>query len=149
MDTSQIQSLIRSEVQKISQVGRFGVSNTQRHIHNDIDSPYVFQPILTYVGEIGSNGTVGLLPQGWTVTYNGTGSYSITHNLGTRLYSVVASAQQSTNSVVSPVLESFDDGFDANWFTSSGAADTSFTFILVNINNKSTKLPSYYGSIVS
>jgi hypothetical protein len=37
---------------------------------------------VTYSGHINSGGTTGTLPTGWTVAHNGTGDYTVTHNLG-------------------------------------------------------------------
>lgn len=146
--------MIQQEIHKSQQAQRFNLNSIPRHTHNSIDSPAVFQPTFTYAGEIGSDGTVGLLPQGWTAVKNGIGDFSIFHNLGTTLYSIVASAQQSTNIVVAATIESFENQIDFSWWNVQGTsvhapADTSFTFLLTNISSKLTKFPIYYGSIVS
>lgn len=150
-----INQQIQSQIHRISQSNRFNVSNTQRHIHNDIDSPFVFQPILTYIGTIEYNGSVGLLPVGWTVDTVDEGGgrflYVINHNLNTRLYSFVTTAQQSLNSIVTPIAESLANSVEVAWFTTGstpGLANTSFSFVLTTIANKNTKLPRYYGVIL-
>ncbi len=146
-----IRQIVQQELHKTAQSNRFNVQNQGRHIHNDLDAPYVFQPILTYVGQIGSDGTVGLLPNGWTASWNGssTGAYSIFHNLNSRLYGVVASATQSTNTPALPVINPFENQFDIDFFSVVPShQDTSFSFILTIINNKTTKIPTYYGSII-
>lgn len=151
-----LQKQIQLGVQAGAAGARFGLNAIPRHTHNNVDSPYVFQPILTYVGFIPYTGNVintvlqSLIPKGWTVVYNGTGSYSITHNLNTTLYVVVASAQQSTNQIVSPVIEMFQNSFDVNWFdTNPVAQNTSFTFNLTVIGNRSQTLPTYVGTLTS
>lgn len=147
MNEQDVRALIQQEIHKTSQSGRFNVTNTQRHIHNNIDSPYAFQPILTFVGSIGSDGTIFLLPKGWSASHDDVGQYSIVHNLGTRQYSVVTSALQSTNVVAVPVIQPLlDNSFSINWFnTSPTIKDTAFNFLLTNVNNKSQKIPTYYG----
>lgn len=148
MNDSQILQTIRSEIHKTSQSNKFNVSSIQRHIHNDLDAPYVFQPILTYVGRVNSDGTVALLPVGWTVTALGSGEYLIRHNLNTYLYSVTF-ASQNLNTLVAPSLLMEKDDFDVTWNTTEipTGTDSSFCFILTNIDNKSTKIPRYYGTL--
>lgn len=150
MNDSQIRQLIQSEIHKTSQSNRFNVQNQGRHIHNDLDSPYVFQPILTYIGFVGYDGSVILLPTGWSITHVGAGEYTITHNLNTQLYAVVVTAQQSTNAVVTAIVEERINDFDVSMINHVPALeDSSFTFILTNINNKTSKLPAYGGNIAS
>lgn len=141
--------MIQQEVHKLSQVNRFNIASTQRHIHNDIDSPYTFQPILTYVGNISSTGGILLLPIGWSVTYQGTGDYLVTHNLGTQSY-VVTATSENLNALIVPTITAFPNSFEITTIASGvGAVDSTFMFSLVNVNNKSDKLPQYGGSLLN
>lgn len=54
-------------------------------IYRGIKMPRVF------AGVVASDGTGVILPTGWTSVQNGTGDYTITHNLGSGSYVVVAS----------------------------------------------------------
>lgn len=148
MSSNQIQQMIQQEMHKYSQLNRFNVSNTQRHIHNNIDSPYTFQPILTYIGNISENGSVGLLPTGWSATSDEAGSYTVTHNLGTVLYACVASSSDS-GAIANPVVSHFANEVDFVWFQELGKTTTNFNFILTVINNKIQTLPTYYGGLVN
>lgn len=146
----EIQAYVKQEIQRQNSVGRFQLTPIQRHIHNNIDSPYTFQPILTYVGLVGYDGTAILLPKGWKITKDAAfaGVYTVTHNLGTLLYGCVASASQSTNIYAVPVISAFQNEVDFTWgnVATDLSADTSFFFSLTVINNKSQTLPSYVGT---
>lgn len=151
----EIRAIIQQEIRSSATSSRFQVKSIDQHKHNNIDSPATYSPVLTYIGFVPSDGNVNggleyILPKGWTLLYNGTGSYTITHNLGTMLYSVVVSATQSTNNVVAAVISPFANEFDSNWFLSSDAitpTDTSFFFILTQINNKKSSLPQYISNV--
>lgn len=148
MTDPQIRQLVRSEIHKSSQTGRFNVQNQGRHTHNDIDSPYVFQPILSYVGLINSDGTIALLPVGWTVDYTAPSEYVINHNLGTLLYSVTFTSN-NLNVLVAPSMFNDVNNFVVVWNKTSNSAGqaSSFNFTLTTINNKTQKLPKYYGTL--
>ena len=146
-----IDQKIQAGIQKASAANRFQLTSSQRHTHNDIDSPYVFQPILTYIGLILINGTIaapaagaypGTLPTGWTVNHAGTGDYILTHNLNTTFYACVASPLGTTTAVSLAVSTT---QVEFAWFDTATQAltDTPFMFILTTINNKKTKLPTY------
>lgn len=103
-------------------------------------------PTFTYAGFIPYDPldpTLGLvLPSGWTIEKYATGEFSITHNLGTELYSVVAVCAQSTNDIAIPVVNAFKNSVEIFWFD-VGAVDTSFFFTLTQINNRSMTQPNY------
>ncbi len=153
MDEQQIRALIRQEIQAGDSSSRFQLHPIQRHIHNNVDSPFVFQPIATYIGIVVWNGVSLLgatLPKGWSVSRQNVGKYTVTHNLGASvIYVVNAAANQSTNELATPVFTYLPDSFSVVW--GGGAAgdvsfsftDTSFSFVLTVINNRSTQLPSY------
>ena len=48
-----------------------------------------------YAGSWNSNATTTSLPSGWSVTNPGAGQYTLTHNLGTTNYSIVALAEDT------------------------------------------------------
>lgn len=135
--------------QSRSQSG-FGVSLVPNHTHNGVDSPVLYSPTTTYIGFVPSDGDIGgtlevILPVGWSIEYSGTGEYIVHHNLGSGLYSCVATATQSTDVVVECVISPFANEVDFFWFNGGAATpqDTSFSFILVQINNKRQAFPKY------
>ena len=149
----QVRDIVRQELSQANAAARFQINPIQRHIHNNLDSPYVFQPTMTYIGYVGYDGSTILLPKDWTVEKISTGFFTVTHNLNTLQYAVTASPAQSTNETGEPVIETFDTTVDINWFNYSNGAvspiafDTSFYFILVVSNNRSTQQPIYGGNI--
>lgn len=141
--------MVRDELRNSRTKGQFSLQNIPIHYHNGVDSTPVFSPTLAYAGHVAYEDTFTgsgqfFLPTGWTATQQSTGSYLITHNLGTALYSFVASATQSTNEKVFPVINPFNDSVEVNWFDINGAfTDTSFNFVLVQGNNKKSPLIQY------
>jgi hypothetical protein len=135
----QIIQMIQTEISKAGSNARFNVQGIPQHVHNNIDAPLVYQPILTYIGLVGLNGEVGILPTGWTVIYNGTGNYSIVHNLNSFLYSVIAFPV----GVSAVGLATTDNNIAEFTWTDGSAVDTPFYFILTQVNNKKVTLPTY------
>lgn len=138
MNEQEIRNLIRQEIQAASSERRFQLSPVPQHRHSGgADGSPVFRPYQLFAGFVPYDGDLAgilevILPRGWGVTYNGTGDYTLTHNLGTALYSFVAVPNQSTNQVVSPVVETFKNEVAVGWFDSAGARqDTSFNFVLM------------------
>ncbi len=85
----------------------------------------------TYGGTVTGAGAAGsTFPTGWSVAHNGTGDYTVTHNLGTTAYVVVVS--NFAGSAAYMILQSFD----ANSFrlltynVTPSVNDTPFSFIL-------------------
>ncbi len=166
MDEQKIRQIAKQvaqeEMRSFNSNSRFGQSPIQRHIHNNIDSPFVFQPILTYIGAINSTGVPSLLPKGWTstlITAAGPSyAYQITHNLASNsgsttggfssFYSVVASSQRIDIPVTVLVAERKDDFFVAFANLAGGSETASFTFILTVVNNRNTQLPVYSGTLI-
>lgn len=147
-DRNEMLQLVRSEIQKASSASRFQLTMTSKHIHNNVDAPFVFQPSMNYGGIVQLDGVGLALPKGWTVTYNGTGSYTITHNLNTTLYVAMVSPILSITLPVASVTPG-DNSFEVLW-TDTGTptdprvrSDTSFSFLLVDLTNKSDSPPSY------
>jgi hypothetical protein len=56
-----------------------------------------------YAGSWNSNATTVSLPSGWSVTNPTTGSYTLTHNLGTTNYSIVA-LPEDTLATLTPTM---------------------------------------------
>lgn len=138
-------------------MNRFNVSSTQRHIHNNIDSPYVFQPILTYIGLINEDGSAAVLPNGWSSVRAG-GIYTITHNIESKTglinasfgapYSIVTQCQG--DGILSSFVQEGLQVFTVEWKNPAGVVfDTAFSFILTVVNNKSQQLPTYGGDLIT
>lgn len=148
MDTNSLVSLIKQTVAGLQSAARFQLSPNNRHVHNNVDAPFVYLPYTMYGGFVPYDPTDGalesILPKGWTVSHDGTGFYTLHHNLGTSIYSCVATATQSTNMVVSAVVSPFQNVTTIGWFDGSSAAqDTSFNFILMELTNSNASFPTY------
>ncbi len=144
MDEQKIRQMIRQEISKSDGGGRFGLKNIPHHTHNGIDSLPVFTPIFSYAGGVAYDASNNVLPKGWTATHDATGDYTVVHNLGTFLYGVVAIAAQSTNEIVIPIVSTFQNEFSISWFdTSDTRQNTSFNFVLTQINNRASPLTNY------
>lgn len=139
MTPEQIKQLVIQTIN--SQMSSYSTAKVPFHLHNGVDSPAIFSPTITYIGLIGLTGTIGILPKGWSVTYNGTGDYTITHNLNSFSYSVVASPAGLTGLVD---LTTGNDVVEFSWFdASSSPQDTPFYFILVATSGKNIPNPIY------
>lgn len=147
-DRQQVQQMIQQSIAKSSQAGRFNLQNVQQHEHGGIGSRPAAQPILTYIGIIEADGTVGLLPVGWSVTMNGVGDFTVNHNLpSTALYTVVVSPAYSGGEVSVSIF--VQPNFGVVIFDGNGAINAGFNFIMTVINNKSTQPIRYAGILVT
>jgi hypothetical protein len=151
MDEQRIRQIVRDEMGATGTRDTFNTLNIPRHVHNGVDAPTIFQPIMQYIGDIGYDGTVGLLPQGWLCEHVGTGLYRITHNLGTRNYSTVVSEILGPAVLIIPVVENFKNTIELSLLdpVAFAPADSSFVFTVTAVTNKSTNSPSYYGTIIN
>lgn len=146
----QIRQIAQQEISKAQASSRFQLSPTNRHIHNNVDAPFVFLPYTMYGGWVPYDGNINgiletILPKGWTVVHDTTGLYEIHHNLNNSTYSFVAVPTQSTNQVCSPVVESFNNVCYIGWFdTSNAPVDTSFNFILMEFADNNGTFPTYH-----
>lgn len=148
MDKNSIVSLIKQTVAGLQSSARFQLSPNNRHVHNNVDAPFVFLPYTLYGGFVPYDPTItsleSILPKGWTLRHDATGFYALVHNLGTSLYTCVVTATQSTNMVVSAVVSSFENEVEIGWFDSSSSPqDTSFNFILMEVTNSNASFPTY------
>lgn len=140
MNEEKIRQMIQDELKRQS---TYGDPTILPHDHDGNNSPSILAPTFTYIGFVPYTIDATLeraLPKGWTITYFGSGTYQINHNLWTRqrvkFYSFIADATQSTNEKVAPVISSFPDVVSISWFrcTDGTAVDTSFNFQLTIIN---------------
>lgn len=144
MDENKIRQIAREEASRTAALSRFSINSIPFHTHNGTDSNPISSPTIVYAGNVAYIDTfVGsgqfYLPTGWTVVQTDTGVYTVTHNLGTLLYSCTASAVQSTNQIVSHIITPLANEVTFSWFESNAAftrLDTSFSFVLVQINNR-------------
>lgn len=150
MNTQQIQQIAQQAAAKTGQAARFNLQNVQQHEHGGIGSRPVAQPTLTYAGVINTDGSAALLPKGWLVSSNGAGVYTIVHGLGTMLYSVSTTPLDALASGSIPQVLQAQNEFIVTMFAPIGGANqTNFSFILVNVNNKSNQPPSYVGTLTT
>lgn len=148
--------LTPDEIQQVKQLiaqdnvaNRFRISPSNRHVHNNIDAPFVYLPYQIYFGVFPYDADAGgdiesILPNGWTIETQGTGEYVINHNLGNATYSFVATASQSLNNKAFPVIDCFQNQIGIVWFNENGTAvDTSFNFMLVLLQATNGTFPTY------
>ena len=103
--------------------------------YNDLKSALAWLGVgassATYAGYVNDDGTAGSLPAGWSSTKTGTGAYTVTHNLGSTNYIVVATSAGGAFGVCSIYALNADD-FDLSIVRlAASAQDTDFTFILL------------------
>jgi hypothetical protein len=83
-----------------------------------------------YSGQVHSGGTAGSpFPSGWSVSGSG-GSYTVTHNLGTTNYVVVANSVTSGGNVLMIVDSKNADDFTVLAKNAGNPANTDWNFIL-------------------
>lgn len=152
MSPDQIKALVQNEVAMAAAGSQFNLNRVQFHTHNGKDSPYIYTPIITYVGFIKYNGTLDReapFPSGWSIAKGVTGSYLITHNMGTIFYVAQLTQHWSTvpgaNPCVGHVSGVSRNSFQVNWFDSATQVltDTGFTFAVTNVVNPTPGWPSY------
>jgi hypothetical protein len=88
----------------------------------------------SYIGRVDSAGVAVSLPAGWTSARNGTGDYTITHNLGSAAYIVLL---QSDGAASVPVIHTRGSNSLRTTFFSLAASltDTSFDFQIIIDDN--------------
>lgn len=146
MDENKVNQLIQQALARQASSSRFALNAIPRHVHNGTDSPFVLQPILTYVGSVLSNGGGTILPDGWTSSKIGTGNYSITHNLPVdAIFTVTATPVDLGTQVACAVsvnggvitVSTYSTG------TGGGQLSNSFHFLVTVVNNRSASIPTY------
>lgn len=147
-DTSKIREMIQKGISEAASNNRFSLNPVTRHTHNNVDSPYVFQPIITYVGKISFDGFATVLPKGWTHS-GGAGVYTVTHNLPPSTIYIV-SAIPSADSGSGSDSVSYSQGTNTSkvtffvFNTTTGTPSAcDFWFSLTVVNNSSPTLPTY------
>lgn len=143
-----MRNIIRQEIASANNGSRFGVNPTSNHSHTGIDSPYVYQPVLSYIGHINADASAVLLPSSWTVVNSGAGIYTVTHNLNTILYSVTANCFFAGTRDVLQVSNIGLNSFTVNTFfyNPTTLENSGFTFILTNVNNSVQAPVKYAGT---
>jgi len=84
----------------------------------------------TRVGSVTAAGAANFLPRGWTCVKNSTGTYTVTHNLGTTGYSVAAVANSADSVTVERVLTSANSFAVVITGPTGALMDGAFTFTL-------------------
>lgn len=110
------------------------ISSKRIETYNDLKNALAWLRVTSgaaYGGYVAGNGTATSLPAGWSSAKTGTGAYTVTHNLGSANYIVVATAAGAVFGVCSIYALNADD-FDLSIVSMAAAAqDTDFTFILI------------------
>lgn len=83
----------------------------------------------SYYGRVAAfTPSLSILPDGWTVTANGTGDFTVTHNLGTDSYHVFLVPNSGSSRFVTSANRT-ETSFDVlGWNDSGAATNVSFGF---------------------
>lgn len=145
---------IREEIRRQNSLSRFQLTPVAKHVHNGGDSPFIYMPTVAYTGAISYSGrpyNILPFPSGWKIEKGSTnsGRYRITHNLGTTLYTVVVIQLKTTppnpDNAAGSVFNMGPKTFEVEWKRLGAATtvDTSFNFLLTQINNAKPGWPLY------
>jgi hypothetical protein len=110
-----------------------GIQQVPYHVHNGIDSPLISSGTTstskTYGGRISSTGSFDYKPTGWTVS---TGPfYTVTHNLATTNYAVVAGSGPGSSTGFLIISNLTANSFRVDSFGSTSSPSLNgFSFIL-------------------
>lgn len=135
MTREEIQQMIVSTLNGFTNAQQFGVSKVPFHTHNGVDSSLVsYADVLNapqlYGGSVLSTGVAGsFFPSTWSVAHTATGRYTITHNLGTTSYSIVANNQSTT--YVCSIVSLSANTVEIDIYNSTTLTDSAFNFILL------------------
>jgi hypothetical protein len=147
-----MRDITREEIRRASGADQYGLNQTTFHTHNNLDSPPIFLPTLTYVGKIPAvpvaSGENYFLPQGWSVElFGASGEYRITHNLNTRDYAVVVQSFTSaaiTQDTMPWVSIDSVNYFSVYWYDPTSAdGRVPFFFQLTRFDNPAGSIPTY------
>lgn len=147
--------MIRQEIAKSSQLGRFNIQNVQQHEHGGVGSRTTLQPTRIYGGAIDTDGAGLILPTGWTSSIELVPNivYTVNHNLDTSTYIVsVLQIIPDSGFIGSPTIAPGINKFELTFLNVADGAEniqTPFYFILININNKSQVSQNYDGPWLS
>lgn len=153
MTPEQVRQIARQEIGAQASRSQYNVKDIAFHTHNGIDSPLIISSTTIYTAAVTYLGTPFNnlpFPKGWGYAHGATGEYSFKHNLGSRLYTVVAFPLFSNPPgplVTAGFVDSLEpNNFDINWFNLATGVpvDTAFMFILTFIAN--TSAPPVYNT---
>lgn len=154
MISQEIQQFVRQQIQQAASANRFQLSGIPRHIHNNVDSPFVFQPTATYVGKVLSSGDSSVpFPVSFSSIQVATGEYFVKTGFDETFYVplICPSGNAISPSIfVSWIVETvtggtYGSGFYVTFFDTSTQTntDTDFYFMVTNISNQSPIPPQY------
>ena len=148
MDEQQIRRIVREEVEKGGALSTYSTLQVPRHVHNGVDSPFITNTTLTYVGYIRSDGSEILIPNSWSAERLDVGTYTIRHNRANDLlYSAISvTATGATVTIPISTVSPFYDEINVVWFDAlnlPAKVDTNFQFTVTTINNSSPGFPLY------
>lgn len=90
---------MQQQIQQLTQSLNSLLALFKTHVHNGTDSqtlPTTSSGPSIYKIQINADGSTNILPTGWTVVKNSTGSYTVTHNLGVTTYTVALNENDGT-----------------------------------------------------
>lgn len=142
-DRNEVVQLVRQEIAKQNAASRYQLTPTSTHIHNGIDTPFVYNAIISYVGIIITSNLAATLPVGWTIANLGTGITEVTHNLGEldQMVWLATPIGAGGSTIPVPIVVPGPNVVDFSWFDVSAAGagapvDTTFMFVGIQVNNK-------------
>ena len=122
--------IVQDELKKQQRTDMFSVAKVPFHTHNGIDSPPLRGSTTgtVYYGFVNNSTSAGTpFPEGWSVVNNGTGDCTITHNLGTTEYVVLATSE-GTASIMSPQTRNTNTISIFSYSTAGTSQSTDFFF---------------------
>lgn len=151
LDEQRIRAMIKEEIRTSNSSLRFQQTAIPKHIHNGVDSPFVFNPSQIYAGSIIVDINAQILagiPVGWGIENPSVGQYKIIHNLGTTAYLVVATpwSQVPTSFVAALVYDSNASQYftvSISDYQTATLRPGSFQFFLLNVDNRTLTPPRY------
>lgn len=134
MDEKEVKKLIKQELKTSFAQKRVG--DTPTDALQLVNKKYVDSKSSGYPGHANTAGTSTFLPTGWSISGGVTGQSTITHNLGTSNYAVVASVLPQNTITIVNIDNAGNNSFlvktlNQTGATSWSATNTDFFFILI------------------
>ena len=139
MDENTIKRIAEQVFVEKMNTNQFRVSAIPYHVHNGTDAPLIDSSAnasssntsVAYFGYCSAIGTAGTpFPSGWSVSSDGSGKSTVTHNLGHTNYSVVCTGD---GAISIPSIQSIGTNTFVVWWYSTVASlqSTAYHFVLV------------------
>lgn len=132
MDAEQIQKMIDDSITKATIFSKKKLGDTPTEALQLANKHYVdsHTGVKGYFGSVASDGTAVSLPVGWTSVKNGSGDYTVTHDLGTNNVGVTVNPMTAFG--ITKITAVGANSFEVQFVNDSGSTvDSTFIFILL------------------